>query len=153
MPTLLFQIQLQPELVQGIIVATVAGTIAWLIARGKNRTGMAKDLADTCESFARQLTYVRGELLTATSKLKEVEEERTTHARHAALHEQRAEKALACIKRMQSDAMTVVDEVNGLFYIVAPGPATDEENKVLRRLTNIREAGKRLVDTMFESDR
>lgn len=120
-------------LIQGVLVALISAGSTWLAVRNKNKADTWYSLANTTESMARQLNLSEKDLSTARDKIRTLEEEKRVLAEQSDRFE-----------RMRKWAEILAEDITHISFFI-PGEPTEEDEKVVKRLRGIREAGSAIL--------
>lgn len=123
-----------------VISAIVTAALTFVGMRRKNSGDAWKSLTDACSMLARELRAALDEIPIFRNKIQTLEREKDLHAHQSAFWEELAVQRQRCIMALQEDAAAIVEDISHLTFITS-----DEDEKALRRLKNIRDTGKRIA--------
>lgn len=127
-----------------VLCSLLTAAITYAGMRRKNGGDAWKSLTEACAMLAKELKAALDEIPTFRHKIQTLEREKDQHAKQSAKWEAIAIARRDFILALQTDAALIVEDISHLTFITA-GPVSDEDEKAMRRLKNIRDTGKRIA--------
>lgn len=131
-------------------IAAVTGAAIGVVGTGlfnrvRAKTGSLKDATDSWSSMAALLKVTMQDLLQALETIKKLEVDIHLLTKKTAEAEAMAAEQNAIVTECRTEAAIIIESISHLTF-VSTSPPTAEDDSVIRRLKEIRESAKRMVD-------